>query len=59
MLTLTARDNWLWNRTIELQMQVYSIWHNVLGILGPQCSSTVYLFGFITILIWASLMKLM
>ena len=30
-----------------------------IGILGPQCSSTLYLFGFITILIWASLMSLM
>ena len=27
------------------------IWHNVLEFLGPQCSSTLYLFGFFTILI--------
>ena len=34
------------------------IWHNF-WILDPQCSSTLYLFGFINILIWASLMSLM
>ena len=33
------------------------IWHSFFGILGPQCSSTLYLFGFITILTWASLMS--
>ena len=29
------------------------------GILGPQCSSTLYLFGFLTVLVWASLVGLM
>ena len=35
------------------------IWYNYFGILGHQCSSTPCLFGYITILICASLMSLM